>query len=141
MSETSTFAWHPLQPDHKAGGAASGRGSRDGRSSVDDHHHQTRIAVAKLGSKGHGLNNAFGADATNPYAGSAAAMGVLEDVDAERDRTLALTDYSDSPIVVKGLKKIYPGLDGGRPKVRGVVPAQGRTKESTPGRTTLAGLR
>lgn len=43
--------------------------------------------------------------------------GELDDVDAERRRVEALADYSDNPIVLKDLKKIYPGLDGGKPKV------------------------
>lgn len=44
----------------------------------------------------------------------------LEDVNAEGMRVENLTDYGDHPIVIKDLKKIYPGLDGGKPKV-GVV--------------------
>eukprot|EP00197_Chlamydomonas_leiostraca_P015638 CAMPEP_0202869032 /NCGR_PEP_ID=MMETSP1391-20130828/11649_1 /ASSEMBLY_ACC=CAM_ASM_000867 /TAXON_ID=1034604 /ORGANISM="Chlamydomonas leiostraca, Strain SAG 11-49" /LENGTH=840 /DNA_ID=CAMNT_0049549279 /DNA_START=91 /DNA_END=2610 /DNA_ORIENTATION=+ len=43
--------------------------------------------------------------------------GELDDVDAERRRVEALADYSDNPIVLKDLKKIYPGLDGGKPKL------------------------
>ena len=43
--------------------------------------------------------------------------GELADVNAERDRVNALTDFTNTPIVVREIQKIYPGLDGGKPKV------------------------
>jgi hypothetical protein len=49
------------------------------------------------------------------------AAGELADVIAERDRVNALTDFSGTPIVVRDIQKIYPGQDGGKPKVMGRV--------------------
>lgn len=40
-----------------------------------------------------------------------------EDVAAEHQRVAELADFADHPIVVKELKKVYPGLDGQPPKV------------------------
>jgi hypothetical protein len=44
--------------------------------------------------------------------------GELADVQAERDRVERMTDFSSTPILVRNIKKIYPGQDGGKPKVR-----------------------
>jgi hypothetical protein len=43
--------------------------------------------------------------------------GVLADVKAEKERVEALTSFEDTPIVVRGLRKIFPAMDGGKPKV------------------------
>ncbi|MEW5299847.1 MAG: hypothetical protein WDW36_002821 [Sanguina aurantia] len=43
--------------------------------------------------------------------------GGREDVLAERMRIETMRDYSNTPIVVQDLKKVYPGLDGGLPKM------------------------
>jgi hypothetical protein len=43
---------------------------------------------------------------------------MLEDVEAEANRVKALTSYDNTPIVIKDIKKIFPGMDGGKPKVR-----------------------
>lgn len=59
----------------------------------------------------------------------------LADVKAERDRVQALDDFTDSPIVIKDVQKVYPGLDGGKPKVRaeGQRGAQRRDEGGTAG--------
>jgi hypothetical protein len=46
------------------------------------------------------------------------AGGLLEDVEAERRRVEKLGRYGDTPIVIKDIKKTYPGVDGGKPKVQ-----------------------
>lgn len=43
--------------------------------------------------------------------------GELADVKAERDRVERLTDVSNTPIVIRDIQKIYPGQDGGKPKM------------------------
>lgn len=47
--------------------------------------------------------------------------GEQDDVEAERRRVENLTDTSDTPILIRDLRKVYPGLDGGKPKVGCVV--------------------
>jgi hypothetical protein len=42
-----------------------------------------------------------------------------EDVKAEAERVEAITDYQQHPIVVRDMRKVYPGADGQPPKVRG----------------------
>lgn len=44
------------------------------------------------------------------------AQPTVRDVAAEKTRVEGLRDYLDTPIVVKDIKKTYPGLDGGKPK-------------------------
>ncbi len=46
------------------------------------------------------------------------AQGGMADVTAERERIDAMTDFSNTPIVMQGIGKVYPGMDGGKPKVR-----------------------
>ena len=43
-----------------------------------------------------------------------------EDVAAEHARVMGVDDYITNPIVIRDLKKVYPGLDGLPPKVRGL---------------------
>ncbi|GFH06334.1 ABC transporter domain-containing protein, partial [Haematococcus lacustris] len=45
------------------------------------------------------------------------ADGDPADVMAERLRVEALADYSNHPIVVRDIKKVFPAMDGGKPKV------------------------
>lgn len=61
--------------------------------------------------------------AATPAKGSELALDVVqsEDVAAEAARAGTITDYEANPIVIKELRKIYPGLDGQPPKVQGVV--------------------
>jgi hypothetical protein len=42
-----------------------------------------------------------------------------EDVAEENARVMNVDDYVSNPIVIRDLKKVYPGLDGQPPKVRG----------------------
>lgn len=42
---------------------------------------------------------------------------LLADVEAEAARVARLADFSHTPIVVKDIQKVYPGLDGGKPKM------------------------
>jgi hypothetical protein len=42
-----------------------------------------------------------------------------EDVAGEHARVAGLTDHIANPIVIRNLRKVYPGLDGQPPKVRG----------------------
>jgi hypothetical protein len=49
--------------------------------------------------------------------GAGGNLGLMEDVEAERQRVDKLSSYSDTPIVIKDIKKTYPGVDGGKPKV------------------------
>ena len=46
--------------------------------------------------------------------------GEMPDVEAERERVAGLSgmDMSEYPIVVQGVRKVFPGQDGGQPKVR-----------------------
>jgi hypothetical protein len=49
--------------------------------------------------------------------GGGGVLGLMEDVEAERQRVDKLSSYSDTPIVIKDINKTYPGVDGGKPKV------------------------
>ena len=44
-------------------------------------------------------------------------IGEMADVHAERDRINTIDDLSNTPIVVRDIQKVYPGQDGGNPKV------------------------
>ena len=44
-------------------------------------------------------------------------LPAMPSTQAERDRVDALATYENTPIVMRGLKKVFPGLDGGKPKM------------------------
>ncbi|GBF88379.1 ABC transporter A family member protein [Raphidocelis subcapitata] len=50
-------------------------------------------------------------------ASASEAAGEAEDVAAEHARVRTIVDYGSSPIVVRDLKKVYPGEDGQPPKL------------------------